>query len=317
MLGDRIARVTPFSIVIPVYRNAENIPTLIARLAELMAGLPAETEVVFVVDGSPDESYNLLATALPSAPFRSQLLQHSRNFGSFAAIRTGLAAAQGDAIGVMAADLQEPPELMAEFQRVLASGAVDVAIGRRMSRDDPALSSMSARAFWAVYRRSVMRDMPSGGVDVFGCTRAVAQELAAMTEANTSLVAQLYWVGFRRAEIPYSRQVRENGASSWTLRKRVNYLLDSVFSFTNLPLDFLLLTGVTGTFIVVLVAVLVLAFSLSGAITAPGYAPLMLAILFSTFLMITSIGVVGAYIWRIFENTKGRPTSIVMSRERW
>jgi len=317
MFGDWGVGVTEFSIVIPVYRNAENVAPLLERLGELMADLPADTEVVFVVDGSPDHSYDLLAAALPGVNFRSQLLQHSRNFGSFAAIRTGLAAANGDAIGVMAADLQEPPELMAEFQRVLASGAVDVAVGRRVSRNDPALSSMSSRAFWALYRRSVIRDMPSGGVDVFGCTRAVAQELAAMTEANTSLVAQLYWVGFRRAEIPYSRQVREHGSSSWTLRKRVKYLLDSVFSFTNLPLNFLLLTGVIGTVVVVLVAVLVLAFSLDGAISAPGYAPLMLAILFSTFLTITSIGIVGAYIWRIFENTKGRPTSIVMSREHW
>jgi glycosyltransferase involved in cell wall biosynthesis len=309
--------VTEFSIVIPVYRNAENIPSLLAGLGELMSDLPADTEVVFVVDGSPDDSHALLAAALPTVQFHSQLLQHSRNFGSFAAIRTGLTAAKGEAIGVMAADLQEPAELMVEFQRVLASGAVDVAVGRRVSRDDPALSSMSSRAFWALYRRSVIRDMPPGGVDVFGCTRAVAQELARLTELNTSLVAQLYWVGFRRAEIPYSRQVREHGKSSWTFRKRVKYLLDSVFSFTNLPLDLLLLTGLIGTVVIVLVAIVILGFFLSGTISEPGYTPIMLAVLFSTFLTITSIGIVGAYIWRIFENTKGRPTSIVMSRDQW
>ncbi|MGL4340357.1 MAG: glycosyltransferase family 2 protein [Rhodoglobus sp.] len=308
---------TDFSIVIPVFRNEENIAPLLERLGELMPNLPAETEVVFVVDGSPDDSHALLAAALPAVPFRSQLLQHSRNFGSFAAIRTGLAFAKGKAIGVMAADLQEPAELMVEFQQVLASGAVDVAVGRRVSRDDPALSSMSSRAFWALYRRSVIRDMPAGGVDVFGCSRAVAQELVRLPEANSSLIAQLYWVGFRRAEIPYSRQLREHGKSSWTFRKRVKYLLDSVFSFTNLPLDLLLLTGLIGIIVVVFLAVVVLAFSVSGAISEPGYAPIMLVVLFSTFLTITSIGIVGAYIWRIFENTKGRPTSIVMSRDQW
>lgn len=308
---------TDFSIVIPVYRNSANIPPLLARLSELMADLPAATEVVFVVDGSPDDSYDLLAAALPTMVFRSQLLRHSRNFGSFAAIRTGLAAAEGDAIGVMAADLQEPAELMVEFQRVLASGAVDVAVGRRVAREDPALSSMSSRAFWSLYRRSVIRDMPPGGVDVFGCTRAVAQELARMTEANTSLVAQLYWVGFRRAEIPYSRVSREHGSSSWTFSKRVRYLLDSVFSFTNLPLDLLLITGLIGVVVVIVIVIVVLVFAVGGAITEPGYTPIMLAVLFSTFLTITSIGIVGAYIWRIFENTKGRPTSIVMSREQW
>lgn len=308
---------TDFSIVIPVYGNEENIPSLVARLTEIMPDLPVETEVVFVVDGSPDRSYEALAAALPDAAFRSQLLQHSRNFGSFAAIRTGLAAAKGSAIGVMAADLQEPAELMVEFQRALASGSVDVAVGRRVARDDPALSSLSSRTFWGLYRRTIAREMPPGGVDVFGCTKAVANELVAMNEANSSLVAQLYWVGFRRVEIPYGRQRREHGTSSWTLRKRVKYLLDSVFSFTNLPLDLLLLTGMFGSVVVLAVAVVILCFYLAGGITEPGYAPLMLTILFSTFLTITSIGIVGAYVWRIFDNTKQRPSSIVMSHEQW
>lgn len=308
---------TDFSIVIPVYGNEENVPSLVARLTEIMQDLPTDSEVVFVVDGSPDGSYEALAAALPQAAFRSQLLQHSRNFGSFAAIRTGLAAAKGAAIGVMAADLQEPAELMVEFQRALASGSVDVAVGRRIARDDPALSSLSSRTFWGLYRRTIAREMPPGGVDVFGCTKAVANELVAMNEANSSLVAQLYWVGFRRVEIPYERQRREHGTSSWTLRKRVKYLLDSVFSFTNLPLDLLLLTGMFGSVVVLAVAVVILCFYLAGGITEPGYAPLMLTILFSTFLTITSIGIVGAYVWRIFDNTKQRPSSIVMSHEQW
>ncbi|GAB3397257.1 glycosyltransferase family 2 protein [Schumannella luteola] len=308
---------TDFSIVIPVYGNEENIPHLVARLSELMADLPEATEVVFVVDGSPDRSYELLAAALPTAGFSSQLLQHSRNFGSFAAIRTGLAAANGATIGVMAADLQEPPELMVEFQRALASGSVDVAVGRRMARDDPAMSSLNSKIFWGFYRRAIIRDLPPGGVDVFGCTRQVAQQLVALGEANSSLVAQLYWVGFRRVEVPYSRQEREHGSSSWTFRKRVRYLLDSVFSFTNLPLDLLLAAGVIGAFVVLVVGIVVLGFYLAGGISEPGYVPLMLAILFSTFLIMTSLGIVGAYIWRIFENTKQRPSSIVMSHESW
>ncbi|KAA9111235.1 glycosyltransferase family 2 protein [Microbacterium rhizomatis] len=308
---------TDFSIVIPVYGNEHNIVALVARLTELMPELPESTEVVFVVDGSPDDSYAVLASILPTAAFRSQLLQHSRNFGSFAAIRTGLGAAHGDAIGVMAADLQEPAELMVEFQRALSSGAVDVAVGRRIAREDPAMTSLGSRAFWSLYRRVVIKEIPPGGVDVFGCTRAVADELVRLDEAHSSLVAQLYWVGFRRAEIPYRRQQREHGESGWTLRKRVKYLLDSVFSFTNLPLDLLLLGGLVGTVAVLVIAAVVLGFYIAGAIHEPGYVPLMLTILFSTFLTMMSIGIVGAYIWRIFENTKRRPSSIVMSREEW
>lgn len=308
---------TAFSIVIPVYGNQDNIEPLVTRLTEIMPALPPDTEVVFVVDGSPDESYAELARILPETPFRSQLIQHSRNFGSFAAIRTGLRAAKGDAIGVMAADLQEPAELMLEFQRILATGSVDVAVGRRVARDDPALSSMGSRAFWGLYRRMIVRDIPPGGVDVFACSQAVARQLVELDEANSSLVAQLYWVGFRRAEIPYGRQQREYGKSSWTLRKRIKYLMDSVFSFTNLPLDLLLIIGIFGTVAVLVIATVVLGFYVGGGITEPGYVPLMLAILFSTFLTMASIGIVGAYIWRIFDNTKRRPSSIVMSREEW
>jgi hypothetical protein len=159
--------------------------------------------------------------------------------------------------------------------------------------------------------------MPAGGVDVFGCTRTVAQELVRMNEANSSLVAQLFWVGFRRAEIPYERQPREDGTSQWTLRKRLKYLLDSVFAFTNIPLDLLLVGGLLGGFLVLVAAAVVLGYYLAGQIDEPGYVPLMLTILFSTFVTITSIGIVGAYVWRIFDNTKQRPTSIVMKREEW
>ena len=169
---------TVFSIVIPVYGNEENVPSLVARLNQLMDDLPSDTEVVFVVDGSPDRSYEALVEAVPGARFKAQILQHSRNFGSFAAIRTGLGAARGDAVGVMAADLQEPAELMVEFHRALSSGTIDVVVGRRTARNDPALSSVGARTFWTMYRRFIARDMPPGGVDVFGCTRAVARESA-------------------------------------------------------------------------------------------------------------------------------------------
>lgn len=308
---------TTFSIVIPVYGNEENVPSLVARLNELMLQLPPDSEVVFVVDGSPDRSYEALTHALPGAKFRAQVLQHSRNFGSFAAIRTGLAAARGEAIGVMAADLQEPAELMIDFYRALSTGAIDVVVGKRTTRNDPALSSLSAKTFWMLYRRFVAREMPAGGVDVFGCTRTVAQELVRMHEANSSLVAQLFWVGFRRAEIPYERQPREDGTSQWTLRKRLKYLLDSVFAFTNIPLDLLLVGGLLGGFLVLVAAAIVLGYYLAGQIDEPGYVPLMLTILFSTFVTITSIGIVGAYVWRIFDNTKQRPTSIVMKREEW
>ena len=305
--------INPYSIVVPVYGNAGSIPVLLDRLLSLQSEIDAELEIVFVVDGSPDNSYALLSHLLPTFALQTQLIQHSKNFGSFAAIRTGMKHATGDYIAVMAADMQEPPELVLDFFRALASNTVDIAVGRREGRHDPAFTKWSSGAFWSVYRRFIFPEMPEGGVDIFACNRVVADELLALDESHSSLVGLLYWVGFRRVEIPYDRQLREHGKSGWTPVKKIRYLLDSIFNFTDLPLTFLVGIGVLGSIATVLSAVVVLVAYLAGGITEPGYAPLMLVILFSTFAILVALGIVGLYVWRAFENTKGRPSAIVMS----
>lgn len=303
-----------YSVVVPVFNNAESIPDLVVRLNGICSELDDTLEVVFVVDGSPDDSYDLLAAQLTAARFTAQLLQHSRNFGAFAAIRTGMEHAEGEYVAVMAADLQEPPELVLEFFRILSSGAADVTVGRRESRKDPLFSRLSALVFWRLYRASVFPDMPLGGVDIFACSRAVATEILQMQESRSSLVGLLYWVGFRRAEVPYERVAREHGKSGWTFSKKVRYLLDSVFSFTDLPLSILVAVGFIGAVLTTLAAGIVLVSYLSGSISEPGYTPLMLVILFSTFCLLSALGIVGSYVWRAFENTKRRPSAIVMRR---
>lgn len=302
-----------YSVVIPVYTNESTLGDVITRLEAVASRLEGPLEAVFVVDGSPDGSRAVLERLLPGSAISSQLVVHSRNFGSFAAIRTGLSVARGDYIGVMAADLQEPAELMLDFFAVLADDAADIVVGRRESRSDPAVSSLMARAFWGLYRRTINRQIPRGGVDVFGCTREVAGELLRLGEAHSSLVGLLYWVGFRRAEVPYSRVERTSGRSGWTLRKRVRYLLDSVFSFTDIPISILSFVGFVGGLLTTLAALVVLVSWWTGQITEVGYTPLMLVMLFSTFVLLSGLGVVGSYVWRAYENSKGRPSAVAMT----
>jgi len=304
-----------YSVVVPVYTNEATLGALIRHLEAIGARLPGRLEAVFVVDGSPDGSLVLLQRLLPEASIACQLVVHSRNFGSFAAIRTGMAAARGQFIGVMAADLQEPPELMERFFDVLAGGEADVAIGRRESRSDPAFSSFLSRTFWSLYRRLINPEVPRGGVDVFGCTREVAGHLLALGEAHSSLVGLLYWIGFRRVEVPYARAPRMSGKSGWTMRKRVRYLLDSVFSFTDIPISILSTVGLVGGLLTMITGLFVLVSWLTGRITEVGYTPLMLVLLFSTFTLLSGLGVVGSYVWRTYENSKGRPVSVPMSHE--
>jgi glycosyltransferase involved in cell wall biosynthesis len=272
-------------------------------------------EAVLVVDGSPDRSYTLLKERLAHATFPAQLICLSRNFGSFAAIRQGLAAAGGPYFAVMAADLQEPAAFALEAFRLLSEEPVDVAVGVRTGRADPILSRLSSRAFWAAYRVFVQREVPAGGVDVFGCNTPVRDALLAMPESNTSLVGLLFWLGFRRAEVPYERLARTAGRSAWTFGRKVRYLFDATFAFTDLPINALLGLGLIGITTALVVAALILVARATGGIRVPGYTPLALVSLFSLGVMLFGLGIVGTYVWRTFENSKGRPLYVPLSAE--
>jgi polyisoprenyl-phosphate glycosyltransferase len=302
------------SVIVPVYRNAATIPALLERLERLHQRSPG-MEAVLVVDGSPDESATILARSLEGASFPAQLHLHARNFGSFAAIRTGLAHARGERHVCMAADLQEPEELILELIEAVGEGGEhDIAIGTRIGRDDPFVSRTLASLFWRLHRRLVDGNVPKGGVDVFACTKQVSDELVRLTEARSSLVGLLFWIGFRRIEVPYRRIARSDGRSGWSLRRRFSYAFDSIFAFTAVPITLLMIIGSAGSAVMLLISGYVLTLRLTGRIEEAGYTALMIAILLSTFLILLGLGIVGSYIWRAYENSKGRPEAVVMLR---
>lgn len=301
-----------YSLIIPVYRNEENIPDLILALGELASAIEA-FEVVFVVDGSPDNSAELLAQNLPGARFTWQLVELSRNFGAFSAIRQGLALARGQCLAVMAADLQEPPGLIIEFFRELNSGLCDVIVGVRASRDDPLPTRLSSQIYWWLYKRLIMRQVPTGGVDVFGCNRAFCTALLGLEERDSSLIGQLFWLGFRRKEIKYQRRPRRVGNSAWSFRRRFRYMMDSIFAFSDLPISILLWLGTGGIVASFVLAVVIVGAWIWGDIDVRGYVPIMLAIVFFGSIMIFGQGILGCYLWRISENSKKRPLSIVLT----
>jgi glycosyltransferase involved in cell wall biosynthesis len=302
-----------YSLVIPVYKNEGSV----FELLNVVQGISKQfdLEVVFVVDGSPDRSLDILREALPRTGVAFQLISLSRNFGSFSAIKTGLEHARGSFFAVMAADLQEPPELVVESWTALAANECDVVVGARESRSDPLLSRAGSQIFWKLYRRLINPQVPEGGVDVFACNVAFRDELVKLNELNSSLIGLIFWLGFRRKHIYYSRRKRTQGKSAWTLKKKVRYLMDSVFSFTDLPIRLLLLAGGVGLSLSVLISVIVVAARLMGRIEVPGYTPTIVMLCFFTGLNCLGFGVLGAYLWRAFENTKGRPTSVVAFRE--
>lgn len=296
------------SLVIPVYGNSATIEELIATVEGIEKEVEGGLEVIFVVDGSPDDSRAKLLAGLREADLEARVVDHSRNFGSFAAIRTGMSLARGRRIAVMAADLQEPPELVVQFLRRLASGEVDVVAGRRTSRDDR--GDTASKTYWNLYRRFVMPDIPAGGVDMFACTDGVRDVICSLESVHTSLVAQLFWVGFRRELVPYARRPSP-GPSGWTFRRKLRYLSDSVFAFTDLPVRALWLIGLAGLVLGSIVAAAVLIARVSGAIDVPGYSATVLVIVFFGSLNMVGLGIIGSYVWRAYETVKGRPGAIV------
>lgn len=301
------------SLVIPVYNNLHSLPRLLRALESFAERLPDDLEALFVVDGATDGSLEHLRQHLPDWRVPSRLIELSRNFGSFPAIAGGLEQTAGDFIVVMAADLQEPPELALEFHRIMSAGEADVVFGVRTRRGDPWWSRWMSESFWLLYRRFVVRDMPRGGVDVFGCTRQVCDRLLELKEAHTNLVALVFWVGFRRAFVSYDRQPRREGRSEWTFTRKLRYAIDSVFSFTDLPIRALLLLGLIGTAFALVAGVTVFVMWTLGRIPVLGYTPLMLVITFFGGLTALGFGIVGQYLWLSLQNARRRPNYIVKS----
>lgn len=300
-----------FSLVVPVYMNEESVPDLLARLTRLSQSVDGGLEAVIVVDGSPDRSLEHLTDGLSRSRVRSQLLVLSRNFGSFAAILAGLEHARGEYFGVMSADLQEPEDLVLSLRDQVASDRCDVAVGRRGTRADRSGSKMLAAVFWWFYRRFVQPEMPAGGFDVFACNKVFRDHLLTLKERNTTLVGLVCWLGFRRQEVLYARLPRPYGRSAWSLRRRIRYMLDSAFAFSHLPIRLMEFVGVLGLVLAIGLGVAVLNARLQSGVVVPGYTATVLVVIFFGALNLLGIGLLGEYVWRAFENTKGRPPYVV------
>jgi hypothetical protein len=201
------------------------------------------------------------------------------------------------------------------MDEALQGGEVDVVVGVRESRGDPLLDRLPATLFWHLYRRYIAPEMPPGGVDVFGCNRAFRDTLLTMNESHSSLVAQVFWLGYRRRMLPYVRQAREHGTSAWTLRKKVNYLMDSVFAFTDLPIRLLIRGGLAGATLAGLFGLAIIVGRLGGWVTVPGYAATATLIIFFGALNLLGLGIVGSYAWRAYENSKARPLAVALRVE--
>jgi dolichol-phosphate mannosyltransferase len=300
------------SIVTPVYHNATSLPDLLARFQQLAARNPDDAfEFVFVDDGSQDDSLAVLRRLAADEP-RMRVVKLSRNFGSNSAVLAGLDQARGDAVAAIAADLQDPPELIHDMLACWRRGQ-KVVLAARSGRSDPGLTALLANAFYWLFRRFALKSMPKGGFDFFLIDRQVRDVLAAIQESNAYLMGLLLWLGFDPEVLYYHRQERPRkyGVSMWTFTKKVKYFIDSFCAFSYLPIRAASLLGLCLSFTGLLYALGVIAQYFFGDREVQGWASLMVVLLVVSGVQTLILGVLGEYLWRNLEETRRRPRFVV------
>lgn len=300
------------SVVIPVYYNADVLKETHSVLSTVLAGHKDkfDYELIFVDDGSKDESYSVMQQ-IASDP-RVKLVKLSKNHGAYVAILSGMNYASGDAVVFLAADLQDPPELIPEMYDEWVKGQKrDLVLCVRQSRSDPFLSKMFSALFYKIFRALVLPDYPKTGFDLCMINKQQAQILVDMDEKNSHLTVQIIWLGFGRRFLKYHRRERKHGKSRWSFFKRLKLAFDTFFGFSARPLRIASFIGMLVWLPALLLAVYVLLRKIIFGAPLFGVPTIVAAIFLTGGLILLSIGIVGEYLWRNFDATRNRPTFIV------
>lgn len=299
------------SIVAPFYNEEPGIPLYFARLCDVVAQLQAfQFEFVCVDDGSRDRTLAvLLEHAAQDA--RIRVVELSRNFGKEAALTAGLDAARGDAVIPIDADLQDPPELIGAMLQKWQEGA-DVVLARRVDRSaDSFLKRKSAEMFYRVHNLFSQVKIPGNVGDFRLMDRMVVQALGDLPERQRFMKGLFAWVGFRTTVIDYVRETRAAGSSKFSGWKLWNFALEGITSFSASPLKIWTYLGGAGALISLTYALFIVARTLLHGVDLPGYASLLVAIIFFGSVQLIGIGMLGEYIGRIYMESKQRPLYVV------
>jgi dolichol-phosphate mannosyltransferase len=298
------------SVVIPVFNEEHNIPELVARLRSALDE-PAPFELIFVNDGSRDGTAALLH-ALHDDDKRVKSIHLSRNFGHQAAISTGLRAASGDAVVIMDGDLQDAPEVIPELLARWREG-YHVVYAVRAHRETSWSKALAYKAFYRLLRTVSEIDIPVDSGDFCLLDRRVADEINRMPERTRFVRGMRSWVGFRQIGVEVARGHRHGGAPKYTLVRLVRLALDGFFGFSSRPLQLASIFGLGVSCVALTLAVTLIMLRVLLGIPLQGWTSLMVTVLFMGGIQLVSLGILGEYVGRIFDEVRARPASIVAS----
>lgn len=298
------------SIVIPFYNESGNIPELFRRIDEVMSRHAPDYEVVGVDDGSRDDTFLLLLAERDKNP-HLKLLRLSRNFGKEIALSAGLQHASGVAVVTMDADLQHPPELIPEFLAHWREGYKMVYATRISAKRETWLHTLFAKTFYWLFAHISHLDLPKGAGDFRLLDRRVVDALNAMPERTRFMKGLFAWVGFRQMGVPFVPPERFSGRSGFSFRRLWRFAIDGVAAFSTVPLRVWSLLGLIISALSLAYGAFLVIRTLAFGIDVPGYASLMVSTLFIGGIQLISLGVIGEYLGRVFEEVKRRPLYLV------
>lgn len=298
------------SLVIPVYYNEENLKPLYADLKEkFIDKIDYDYEIVLVNDGSKDNSFGVMKE-LAEKDKNIKIISLSRNFGSHAAILCGISNCTGDCAVIKAADLQEPTELILEMVDSWKKGN-NVVLAVRDGRDEGKSQTFFANFYYKLVQKTALSQMPDNGFDVYLIDRKVINVLDNLDEKNSALTGQILWCGFKTDKVYYRRLAREIGTSRWTLKKKIRLVMDTLFSFTSLPITIVSSVGFLSIAGAIIWGIVVLVSKLCGLINVSGWTTLFIFNLFSFGVIMMTLGILGEYLWRTFDASRNRPPYII------
>lgn len=297
------------SIIVPVYYNEDTLMDLYQDMKQKILGTIGEYELVFVDDGSGDDSWKVM-NEIRDLDENVRLLKLSRNFGEHAALLAGFSVCTGDCAVTKQADLQEDSTLITEMYESWKRGN-KVVLAIRRSRDENPIKVMFANMYYAMVRRFVNKEMPTGGCDCYLIDRKVIEVIERLDEKNSSLTLQVMWSGFKTEKVYFDRKDREKGKSRWTLAKKIKLVLDTMISFSHAPIKFMVVVGTLFDIGALAMFVSVIVEYFTKGVPVDGWASLMTVILLASGLIMMMLGILGEYIWREFDASRNRPVFII------
>ena len=297
------------SVVTPVYEEQDNLPLLYERLIKVLEAIEPQFEIVLVDDGSRDNSLTIMR-GLAARDSRVTVVELARNFGHQVAISAGLDYARGDAVIVMDADLQDPPEVLPQFIDKWREGH-DVVYAIRERRKEGPLKQLAYKAFYRLLQRIANIQIPLDSGDFCIMDRKVVDLLVGMPERNRFVRGIRSWVGLDQIGLAYERQARYAGRVKYTFSRLVYLALDGLISFSFIPLRMISLLGFGVSVLSILLAIGYAIQKITAGLNPPGFATTIVAIFFLAGIQLITIGVIGEYVGRIFEEVKRRPLYVV------